>query len=237
MTMGEKAMRKTGLLAILITATPLSAQSTPPESQEITVLGMGDHGYKLTAEQLRNAVQAFEQNRASLAPAAQLVWQITPQASASGIALALRGQDESLPIPIAPDGTFTLPHDKVLSGQWRLVSTASKSAIHIRPRAQSPGSTLEQFRFGDAQLTCRVAIGFVWTETNFLMRGVFKAAGGCTSPKLGIYFSSEKPIASIAIDHWDKQTTIAKTGKAWRVPLYDKTISNEDLVHITYRQP
>ena len=230
-------MRSIGIMASFIAAPPLSAQTAEPESQDIVVLGLGYHGYKLNPAQLRDAVQAFETNRPNLAPAARLLWQITPQASAKDVTLALRSPSENLPILIAPDGTFTLPHDKVLSGQWRLVSTAANGAIRIRPRAQSPGSTPENFRFGDAHLTCRVGMGFIWSETNFLVRSLFKTAGGCASSKFGIYFPSETPIATIHIDRWNTSVAIAKTGKAWRVPLYDKSISNDDRVHITYRQP
>ena len=226
---------RAAVAAFLMAATPLMAQTTPPESEDIVVLGAGEHGYKLSAEQLRNAVRAFEQYRSQFSPSAQLVWHIIPKRSDVG--LALRNGDERLPIAIAPDGTFTLPHDRLLTGQWHLVSSASKTTIHIHPRAQSPGATATRFRFGDAQLTCRVMWGFRSSDFNFVERGLFNAVGGCTSSRLGIYFASPKPIAAVSIDHWSGKPTIAKDGMAWRLPMYDKHIGNDDLVHITYRQP
>ena len=102
-------------------------------------------------------------------------------------------------------------------------------------RAQSPGATATRFRFGDAQLTCRVMWGFRSSDFNFVERGLFNAAGGCASSSVGIYFPSPRPIAAVTIDHWSGKPTIAKDGTAWRLPLYDKHIGNDDLVHITYR--
>jgi hypothetical protein len=221
------------LFAALLAAPPASAQSTS-EGEEITVIGMGANGFRLTPEQLRGAVSGFEQHRATYAPAAQLIWYIQPAPQPGEIALELKSDSGSIPIPVAADGSFTLPHDKILTGTWRLVTSAAKGKIKIEPIAKSPASTREAFRMGDARLTCRAMWGFFAPNMSIVMRGIFSVAGLCTSTRIGVYFSSQKPLRTVTIDHWSKPIDIIKDRKAWRIPLAEAAISNEDLVHITY---
>jgi hypothetical protein len=221
------------LLAGLLVAAPVAAQTTA-EGEEITVIGMGANGFRLTPEQLRGAVSAYEQHRAAYAPAAQLLWYIQPVPQPGEIALALKSDGGSIPIPVAADGSFTLPHDKILTGTWRLVTNAAKGKIKIEPIAKSPASTREAFRMGDARLTCRAMWGFFSPRMSYVMRGIFNVAGLCTSTRMGVYFSSQRPLQTVTIDRWAKPIDIHKDRKVWRIPLAEAAISNEDLVHITY---
>lgn len=225
----------------LLAAAPVAAQPSTPaptaatEGEDILVVGMGSNGYHLSPDQLRGAVRGFEDYRATYAPAARLIWRFRPDGSGAGVALALKSTAETLPVAIATDGTFTLPHDKLLTGQYRLVTTAAKGAIRIQPWAISPGGTHTQFRFGDARLTCRVMWGFLAPGYSLVQRGLFNMVGGCASSRIGIYFNADKPIAAVAIDKWPRSPEVTSDGKAWHIPLYDTRIGNDDLVRITYR--
>lgn len=219
--------------ALALGAIPAHAQT--PED-DIVVVGLGDRGYKLTAQQLRAAAATFEQNRAAFAPEARLVWHILPRGPHPEVGLALKSADgEALAIPVSPEGSFTLPHDRLLTGQWRLVTTVAKGAIRIQPVAMSPGATREAFRMGDARLSCRVHWSFAADQYSIVTRSLFSMVGGCASPSIGIYFSTDRPIAAVHIDHWDKPVDIAKDGKAWRIPLHEKGLSNDAMARITYR--
>jgi len=207
---------------------PLQAQGV---AADITVVGLGERGYRLTPEILRSAVSSFEQARMEFAPAARLTWQLaTPHPT---VKLALTGAaGETLPIAVGADDSFTLPHDKILTGPWRLVSP---EPLRIRPFALSPGGTLAQFRFGDARLSCQLLWGLLSAQSSIMARATLNKAGGCASPRISIYFNSAKPIATISISHAAKAPEIAPDGLSWRVPLGDKAIANDDLVTITYR--
>jgi hypothetical protein len=106
----------------LLVAAPAAAQPPVPlsaaeaEGEDILVVGMGSNGYRLSPEQLRGAVRGFEDYRATYAPAARLIWRFRPDGSGAGVALALKSKDETLPIASMADGTFTLSHDRLLTG-------------------------------------------------------------------------------------------------------------------------
>ncbi len=235
-------MRRNLMIAamLLTNATPTLAQTPPPPQtaadEDITVVGLGERAYKLNAQQLRAAVGAFEQNRAAFAPQARLMWFLMPRGPHPEVSLALKDNEgEVLPIPVSAEGSFTLPHDKILTGQWRLVTTAAKGAIRIQPVAMSPGATREQFRMGDARLSCRVHWGFISDQYSIVTRSLFSMVGGCASSSIGIYFSTDKPINAVTIDGWSKPIQYGQNNKSWRIPLHEKTISNEAVARVTYR--
>lgn len=235
-------MQATSLTMIAAPATaPGLAQVAPAgNGDDIVVVGASGKAVHITPEQMRDAVKAFERHRAAYGPQARLVWRFVPPESARGVSLWLRGTDphgaaESLPVPIASDGTFALPHDRLLAGKLRLAAAGAHGTLSIRPRAVSPGSTPSDFRFGDARLTCEVMAGFMSSRINFLERGLFNSLGGCHAGSIRIYFATEHPLGSVAIDNWPHPVEIGKGGNAWRVPFYDKTIANEARVRITYR--
>lgn len=223
---------------LLLAAAPAAASVVPPSDEaDIVVVGNSGKAYRLTPAQLRAAAEAFLANRGEFAPAARLVWQVIPASAAEGLALTLRCGDNPLPIEIGAKGRFVLPLDPLRSGQCRLTSNRAKKAggIRISPLALSPGSERDDYRFGDARLSCRVGASFALSEAGMVARGLFSAIGGCASKRIAIYFGSERPIAAVSISQWPGPVEIRKDGKAYRVPLHERGISNEARVRVSYR--
>ena len=222
------------IIPLLTAAAPPAPDPLP--DNEIVVTAMGEHGYRLTPEKLRDAARAFEAHRAEFAPNARLLWRFRPAESARGVRLALRGDHQSLPIEITGDGSFTLPQDRLLTGHYRLVSSAKPGAVRITPLAGSPGSTLTNYRMGDARLTCEVYVGFMRSEMGMFTRAGFSAFGGCSGKRISMMASTDRPVAGATIDGWPHKVEIAKDARAFRMPFYDRCIGNDQHVHVTYRQ-
>ncbi len=80
-----------------------------------------------------------------------------------------------------------------------------------------------------------LAIALALDEAGLIARSVFTTMVVCTSRRIGIYFSADRPIASVAISHWAGPEAVLKNATAYRVPLYDRKIGNDERIRITYR--
>ena len=218
---------------LLIAAAPPAADPQP--DNEIVVTAMGEKGYTLTPEKLRDAARAFDAHRAEFAPNARLLWRFRPAESARGVRLALRGDNENIAVEMGEEGAFTLPQSKLLTGHYRLVSSAKSGTVRITPLAGSPGSTLTNYRMGDARLTCEVFVGFMRSEMGLFTRAGFSALGGCSGKRIDMMANTDHPVANVTIDGWPHKVEIATNSQSFRVPFYDHSISNDSHIHVTYR--
>lgn len=217
---------------------PASAEETadqPAAGEDIVVTGMGNRGYRLTADQLRDAVRAFNHNRNEFAPEARLLWQVRPASSAEGLNIWLVHRNgERVEIELDAQGRFALPNDRIAEEDgWRLQTNAGRRQIRIRPETFSPGSSEAQWRMGDARLLCRVFWAFANNDFSLFERAAFGAFGGCGSRRVQIWFSSENPIASATSG--TAAFNVREDGSAWRPPLHDPAINNDAIVTVTYR--
>lgn len=236
-------MRRAALLLAL--AVPASAQSqdvvpdapiaeaSTPDGEDIVVTGMGATGYRLTADQLRDAVRAFEQHKAEFAPDATLRWRVLPVTEAEGLAVRLVRGNERIEVAVDAAGEFTLPAEPVLSGNWRLQTNAGRRQIRIRPLTFSPGSTDSDYRMGDGRLLCRVFWAFANNQFSLFQRMAFGAVGGCGSRRVAIWYRSEEPVATARAG--DLALDVREDGSAYRPLLHDAGIGNDVRVLITHR--
>jgi hypothetical protein len=228
-------------LALALQAAPAAAQPAPApaneapiaEGEDILVTGMGQNGYRLTADQLRDAVRAFQQHRATFAPQASLRWQILPAAEAAGLEIRLVSGAERIAVPVDANGTFTLPAERILGGNWRLQTNAGRRQIRIRPSTFSPGGSDAEFRMGDARLLCRVYWAFANNQFSVIQRAMFGAVGGCGSRRVAIWYSSDRPVSSVTAGAINFE--VREGGNAYRPLLHDRTIDDGVRVRVTYR--
>lgn len=223
----------TGHLAAQAQAQSPTETAAVPDGEDIVVTGLGSGGYRLTADQLRDAVRAFEQHRAEFAPQATLVWRVMPASEAEGLELRLANGDQILPVVIDADARFTLPAAQVLTARWRLQSNAGQRQIRILPVILSPGSTQQDMRFGDARLLCRVFWAFANNQFSVIQRAMFGAIGGCGNRRVTIWYSSEQPLATATVA--DQPLIVREDGSAYSPPLHDRSIADDARLRLTYR--
>ena len=237
-------MRRAALLLALVGPVAAQAQEAVPatttapvdevaDGEDIVVTGMGAAGYRLTADQLRDAVRAFEQHKTEFAPDATLRWRVLPVAEAEGLTVRLVRGDERIDVAVDAAGEFTLPAEPILSGNWRLQTNAGRRQIRIRPLTFSPGSSDTDYRMGDGRLLCRVFWAFANNQFSLFQRMAFGAVGGCGSRRVAIWYRSEQAVASARAG--DLALDVRDDGSAYRPLLHDTAIGIEVRVLITHR--
>lgn len=151
-------LRRGGLLAVLLATAPVFASAQAPPSaaagiedgEDIVVVGQNGEPYRLTADALRDAMQAFRRGRATFAPDARLLFAVASTGrSRDTLALALRrtkrerdGRWPTIALPIDAQGRFSIPDTVPLDGSWELSANRARGRISIRPLVLSPGTVV-----------------------------------------------------------------------------------------------
>ncbi len=206
------------------------AAANPDDTGEILVVGMGDKGYRISADQLRDAARAWRDHRPSFAPQATLSWKVIPRdgASLDGLALILSERDgEEIELPVGADNRVILPMERLLQGRWQLSANRQRAAINLRPEVRSPGTSDRERRFGDMRVQCRVFWAFANNEAGFLTRVGGGIIGICSSSRVGLYSRPDISFTTARIMPGALPVETRSDGKSVRWPLHDRSISNE----------
>ncbi|WP_265562621.1 hypothetical protein [Sphingomicrobium arenosum] len=205
------------------------------EEADIVILGMGGKPFKLDSDRLRDAVKTFEKHRDRYAPEATLDWRIDDYDPTDDVELTLveRRSGERLPIAIAADGTFVLPHDRLLETKHDLSANRLSKSLRIRPMLFSPGGTEERHRLGDARLWCRVMLSFADNDMGIGTKLLLGAVGGCKSSRVNFMRSTDRPIESALLSGHDEPLDIAEDRLAYRMPVHLRRVDDDEIITIT----
>lgn len=106
-------------------------------------------------------MERFERNHA-LAPQATLRFQLLPRLPTTqldGITLRVAGDSLTLPVPVAPDHTFTLERNgQALREDAALMASSKTSTLTWRAQVRSPNVPAGMRRLGDLRLECQVGV-------------------------------------------------------------------------------
>jgi hypothetical protein len=224
-----------GLIGGLLALTPLAAQS--PAEEEVAIQVEGQTKPKLASvSQFREAQKAFLKFRPTLAPASSLAYEIIASnksgvtaANIGSIRLSLVSKDNRIPIAIDDKHQFVMPDLLTLGADYRLFANVGKKPIFIAPRVFSPGTSKSDVRLGDVRLTCQTGWAYYKSEIPIIFRAGFGIIGGCSSKRIALLNRLPKPLASATITDRGKTSAlplIPKSPNAYRIPIYDKTLSN-----------
>ncbi|MCJ8189795.1 hypothetical protein [Sphingomicrobium aestuariivivum] len=229
---------------MLVAPAPLAAQDGSATAEanaeaDIVIVGMTGKPFRLDSDRLRDAVRTFEKHHERYAPQARFYWQVVDHDPASDMALELveRRSGERVPLVIAPDGTFTLPHDRILERKHDLTANRLKKSLRIRPMLFSPGGSEERHRLGDARLWCRVMLAFTDNDMGIGTRLVLGAVGGCNSSRVNFMRSTGEPIESVSLSGSDEPLAIAEDRMAYRMPVHLRDLGDEEIITVNYSAP
>jgi hypothetical protein len=148
-------------------------------------------------------LDAFEDHHA-LAPAVtELRFLLSARAGTkppSGDPLYLRivGNGDPVPVPIAADGTFTIPRvQSAIDDDADLILNRKKGVLKGRPDIRSPGLPDNVRRLGDLRLECQVMVAIAKKEVG-LMLNLFINTMAMTSNWCEISVGKNKPGFSFA---------------------------------------
>lgn len=144
--------------ALLIAACcPASSQDVPARVTVPATRDPVDKSYR----KMIAGMDRFERNRA-LAPQAALRFQLLPRLPTTrldGITLRVAGDTVTLPVPVAPDHTFTLDRNsQALREDAALIASSKTSTLTWRAQVRSPNVPPGMRRLGDLRLECQVGV-------------------------------------------------------------------------------
>lgn len=222
------------------------AGATPGDEKvaEVEVAGMKNpelQRYRAMA----GGLDAFDEHR-GLAPGATLKAKLSKRAGAwgekasiEGVTLRLVGNETSIPIPVAADGSFVLPRSQAAYDEDAdLVVNQKKSTVRWYPDVRTPGVPANARRLGDLRMECEVLIGVAKKELNFAQRGLVNTflltSDWCSSSRVMVATPLGDYAMSAAVVHGGKRKPIATRGYRLQAPIRDKSLPDDALVEFEF---
>jgi hypothetical protein len=189
--------------AALLPASPVRAQ-TPAGTVEVhTTRDPVDKSYR----KMIAGMDRFEREHA-LAPQATLRFRLLPRlpnTRMDGITLRVAGDSASIPVPLAPDNSFTLPRDaRALQQDAAVLANRKTTTMTWRAWVQTPGLPPGTRRLGDLRLECKVGMdaGLISnTSPMFAWLGnlLTNTERVCGSPDGNYLFFADRPVFGVTL--------------------------------------
>ena len=208
------------------------AQTPAPDEkvEEVKVTGTKDPEFK-TYKPFILGLDAFEKYR-QLAPAAPLRFilrTLDPKVTYEGVTMRIAGNEESLAVPVASDGTFSMPRNEALAKEdAEIILNRKKGTFRWRPSIYTPGLPNNVRRLGDLRLECEVRWAVERPDLPFLIRTTFSALGGpCNSARVRVMQVSPRELAAVYLVNGSKREMVDKKmleekNRGYWAPLHDK---------------
>jgi hypothetical protein len=247
---------------VLLLAAALSQAQAPP-MPSVEVHGTRNPVDKSYRKMLQGLAR-YEQEHA-LAPQAVLRFKLLPRVPGvemRGITLTVRGDNVSLPVPVADDNSFTLPRNEQA---WRedaaLVANRHTLSMTWRADVRSPGVPDGLRRLGDLRLECLVGMEAGLVSNNarlfaWLGELLNRPDRVCHADDGNYLFFSERPLFAVHLRDGERQATLpgrmlyagGMTGpselpfcdcqmlldRSYFAPLWDRQWSNDTLLSFEY---
>lgn len=192
-------------------------------------------------------LDAFARHR-QFAPAAPLRFILradTAPHSFEGVSMRIAGNDSSVDIPIAADGTFTMPREQALADEnAEIILNRKKGTFRWRPYIHTPGIPDDARRLGDLRLECELRWAVERSELGFIKRASISALGGaCQSKHVQVLSQAPRQIKAAymmvkgARIELDSKVIEKSKGRAYTVPVYDHTVPDDTLVQFEFAEP
>ena len=199
--------------AVLIAACwPASSQDAPARVTVAATRDPVDKSYR----KMIAGMERFERNRA-LAPQASLRFQLLPRLPTTrldGITLRVVGDTVALPVPVAPDHTFTLDRNsQALREDAALIASSKTSTLTWRAQVRSPNVPPGMRRLGDLRIECQVGVeaGLLSNNANvFAWLGELLTDPDrvCSSSDGNYLFFAERPVFGVTLRDGTRTETL-----------------------------
>lgn len=235
-------------LLLLSFALPALAADEAPAEEVRTVDVVGIRNPELRSYRKMTAgLDAFDANH-QLAPAVDtLRFRLKPKYagdSLDGVTLRIAGNDTSIPVPIAADGTFVLPRDQgAFDSDADLVLNRKKGQFDGLPHVRSPNVPDGMRRLGDIRLECQVAIAIFKTELNFAVRAAAAVAMAgsdwCQSSRIHFGTAAPWPADSVTLVSGTRREVLqrGRRQKHFDIPIADRSWPDDTLIEFQPAAP
>lgn len=217
------------------------AQGTETEQsiQAISIHDAKDPEFK-SYRRMLSGLDAFERHH-QLAPAASSRFILRPQqpnVEINGVRLRVAGDDTSIDISVAVDGTFSLPRNQLLASDEtaELILNRKKGLFRWRPDIRTPGVKPNARRMGDLRLECEIRWAVEMDDLPFFQRTLFQSLGGpCHSKNVFVQYQAPKKLNGVTLESGARRESInadrlGKNGGFFSPPLHDQSWPDDTII-------
>lgn len=229
---------------LAVAAGGVAAQDTTPSVEVQGVKNPDMKSYRAVVAGL----DAFEEHRALAPTVPELRFRLTPREGLdepTGDALYLRivGNSDPIPVPIAQDGTFSVPRvQSAIDDDADLVLNRKKGVLNGYPEIRTPGLPENVRRLGDLRLECQVMIAIAKKEMGLMMKllvnTVTMTSNWCDmsfdKKKVRFSFRSQRPLVSAEIVDGERREKMDAHDFSFRTPIGESNWSNEARIELHY---
>jgi hypothetical protein len=192
-------------------------------------------------------LDTFDKHR-QLAPAAPLRFILLSnevQPSYEGVTMRIAGNERSIAIPIAADGTFAMPRDQAMADEnAEIILNRKKGTFRWRPHIRTPGVPDDARRLGDLRLECELRWAIEKSEFGFLARTAISALGGpCESKRVRMLSQPSRQIKGAfmmvngARIELDAKLIDNTKGRGYFPSMYDKSLPDDTIIQFEFVEP
>ncbi|MCE3263245.1 MAG: hypothetical protein K0R43_2324 [Pseudoduganella sp.] len=234
-------------IALACAAAGAGAQDTTPSVEVQGVKNPDMRSYRAVVAGL----DAFEKHHA-LAPAVpELRFRLAPRAGndqpasedAEPLYLRIVGNGDPIPVPVAADGTFTVPRvEAAIDDNADLILNRKKGVLKGRPEVRTPGLPENVRRLGDLRLECQVMVA-IGKEEIGLMLTLFVNTVAMTSnwcdmsfgkKKVNFSFASLRALDGADIVDGDRRAPLETGDFSFQAPIAEAQWSNEARIELRF---
>ncbi len=216
-----------------------SGQDVP---EAIVVSGAKDPDWK-TYRAFSAGLDIFEQQH-QMAPGASLRFVLLPKAanaSLKDIKLRIAGDEMSLPLAVAEDGTFSVPRSEAASKEdAELLLNRKPGTFRWRPDVHTPGVPPNARRLGDLRLECAVRWAVEQYELPYVIRKLMNAAGQpCLTSRIKVDNIAPRPVAAMYLSWNGRRSQLPASlledgGKVYLAPVHDQDWPDDALLEFDF---
>lgn len=210
-----------GLIAAALMALSLNATAQQPAAGQLAPVTISAQANRDPVEKsyrkMVRGMDLFERQR-SLSPQGVLRFKLLPRkrdTNLNHIDLVVLSERVELPVPIAPDQTFTLPrHPQALADNAQVTPNRKWLTMTWRTDIRSPGLPPNTRRLGDLRLECQVGMeaGLISNSSTFVGRltsAVVDTPAYCDRPAPQYLFFADRPLFSVALVNGPRREVLA----------------------------
>ena len=209
-----------GLMTTVLVALSLNAAAQQPAAGQLAPVTISAQANRDPVEKsyrkMVRGMDLFERQR-SLSPQGVLRFKLLPRkrdTSLNNLDLLVLSERVELPVPIAPDQTFTLPrHLQALAEDAQVTPNRKFLTMTWRTDIRTPGLPSNTRRLGDLRLECQVGMeaGLISNSSTFVGRltsAVIDTPAYCDRPAPQYLFFADQPVFSVTLIDGDRREVL-----------------------------
>ena len=230
----------------LAAAAATQASDTPPPSADapgvVNITGTKDPEIR-SYRSVQRGLEAFDEYR-HLAPAAELRFRFAhkgglPVTEADGLALKLVSDETSFPIPVDPDGHFSVMRSQAaFEGDATFFLNRKKGMFVYYPSIRTPGLPPNVRRLGDLRLECFVTQAVAKDEIPFMARmfinTVLRTTNWCAKENFSTGFPAYGQVTKVTLRDGAKKGEFSFENGKFSAPIGSRNFSDDALIELTY---